>query len=209
MSGMQKLTIYSPETGARVSAGFNPKELSYDKDAGWSEDSDGFGADMQAMQFTNGKSIKISVELFFDKYESGGDVRGDVQTLLSFAMVDKKLQRPPIVTILWGRNIVLSSSELMGVVQSVNTKYTMFLPNGTPCRATCTVSFVQAREVSVKGESSTTTTTVDLTPKECNSDQTKQIVDQGGDPVEDFNQRFTVSSSTSTKANEDSSSSNS
>ena len=42
------------------------------------------------------------------------------------------------------------SSGLADVVEKVGVKYTMFLPDGTPCRATVTMSFKEASALSFK-----------------------------------------------------------
>lgn len=49
------------------------------------------------------------------------------------------------VFIIWG-----TLPEFAGVIESVSTKYTMFLPNGTPVRATCTLRFKEADRASFK-----------------------------------------------------------
>ena len=46
--------------------------------------------------------------------------------------VDSGLQRPPVCVFTWGRG-----SSFQGVVEGVAVGYTMFLPDGTPVRATC------------------------------------------------------------------------
>ena len=57
---------------------------------------------------------------------------------------DKK--RPPKVGVRWG---VGKLPEFQGVIESVATKYTMFLPDGTPVRATCRVTIREASHLSV------------------------------------------------------------
>jgi hypothetical protein len=39
--------------------------------------------------------------------------------------------------------------EFQGVIESVSTNYTMFLPDGTPVRATCRVAIREASHLSV------------------------------------------------------------
>lgn len=47
--------------------------------------------------------------------------------------------RPPLVTFTWGGLQVFE-----GVIESLNVKYTMFLPDGTPTRATVTLRMKEA-----------------------------------------------------------------
>jgi hypothetical protein len=56
-------------------------------------------------------------------------------------------KRPPKVGVKWADGAL---PEFLGVVESVGTKYTMFLPDGTPVRATCTVSIKEANSLSFK-----------------------------------------------------------
>ncbi len=148
---VKKICIMSLETGAKIYAGYNPKELSFDKKATWTDEPCGTPVDYANLQFTNGTAITMTVELLFDSYEADSqDVRPTIQSLLSLAMVDKKLKRPPLVTVVWGDNdMILSSGRFTGVVEGVTTKYTMFTSAGIPCRATASVSLKQADTVSV------------------------------------------------------------
>src|SRR5262249_5015639 len=50
------------------------------------------------------------------------------------------LTRPPLCTFTWGSNMPV----FKGVVEDLAVKYTMFLPDGTPCRATATLSMKQS-----------------------------------------------------------------
>lgn len=138
------------ENGLTCLAMLNPKELAYSKSVGWAEQA-GTGRDFPDLQFTAGKSITISLELMFDRYEEKGDVRKDTDTLLKMALRDEGLHRPPKVEVSWGGDIFQGGFE--GVVESVKVRYTMFEVNGTPCRAVATVGLKQAGGVSPSGNS--------------------------------------------------------
>lgn len=147
-NGLAKVMIVSLEGGPDITAEFNPKELSFSKSVGWSDDSQGTGTDFPALQFTAGKAIKLSVELLFDKFEESGDVRGIVQSVMKLALIRDDLKRPPMVQLIWGSSDVLfTGGNFTGVVTDVTTKYTMFLNDGVPCRAVVSVSLTQAVSV--------------------------------------------------------------
>ncbi|MCL2325078.1 MAG: hypothetical protein FWC40_01040 [Proteobacteria bacterium] len=150
---MSKMAIHSMETGIQIEADFNPRELSFTKPVGWSDDNAGISTNFPSLQFTAGKAITMSVELLFDRYEQEQDVRPIIGDLMQLTLVDENLGRPPLVMALWNgndRNLYNGpGGEFTGVVDSVATKYTMFLPDGRPCRATATVALKQATEVSV------------------------------------------------------------
>ncbi len=151
MSKFKKIAIQSldPECPVKIEADFNPKELSFEKSAGWTEESGGKGLDFPNLQFTNGKAIKMSVELLFDAYEKDTkDVRPVITNLMQLVHVCEPLERPPVVQVVWNSSDVLfNGGKFIGVVESISTKYTMFTSDGIPCRATATISMTQADKI--------------------------------------------------------------
>jgi Contractile injection system tube protein len=149
--GSAKLTITSLEGTDKLVAQYNPKEVKVDKTVLWSKTKTSTG-DRPELEFTSAEGRTMSFELFFDTYEAGTDVEGlYVSKLLALAMVmdtngaeDKK--RPPRVKVQWGTGDL----HFDGVIESVSVKYTMFLPAGTPVRATCTVKLKEASRASFK-----------------------------------------------------------
>jgi len=148
-----KLSIYSVE-GPRVvvTAMFNPKEIAIDKAVPWTKSPQSKG-DQPSLEFSSADGAVMSFELLFDTYEAGTNVHtGFIEKLLTLALVqdptgpeDKK--RPPKVTVKWG---VGKLPEFQGVIESVSVKYTMFLPDGTPVRASCRVTIREASHLSVR-----------------------------------------------------------
>lgn len=151
-AAQSKVTIIGLDNGVTVTAQYNPKELSVDKSIPWSKHKDS-KSDQPHMEFSGAEGRSMSFELMFDTYETATDVHAThVAPLLSLAMVmdpngaeDKK--RPTRVKVIWGAG-VLPAFE--GVIESVGTKYTMFLPSGMPVRATCTVKIKEASRASFK-----------------------------------------------------------
>ena len=148
----QKLTIYSVE-GTRnvVTAMFNPKEIQIDKSVPWTKSPQSKG-DRPSLEFSSADGRVMSFELMFDGFETGTNVHTTfVDNLMKLALVqdsngaeDKK--RPPKVAVKWGEGKL---PEFQGVIESVSTNYTMFLPDGTPVRATCHVTIREASHLSV------------------------------------------------------------
>ncbi len=122
-----------PEVGGPISAMFNPKELSFSKSTKW-EAQISNGMDAPRQQWNNGDAASLSFELFFDRYEDNASVQGDVQRLVSLTISKGELHRPPFVRFVWG------GISFLGVVEKVDVRFTMFLPNGSPCRATANVA---------------------------------------------------------------------
>ncbi len=148
-----KLTIYSVEgPKIEVVAMYNPKELSVDKSTPWTKAPNSKG-NVPDLEFTSAEGRSMSFELLFDTYEIGGNVHTMfVANLVKLSMVrnpdgSEEEKRPPKVGVKWANGAL---PEFLGVIESVGTKYTMFLPDGTPCRATCNVKVKEASSLSFK-----------------------------------------------------------
>lgn len=153
--GLVKIAIVVIDGSSKgaITAQFNPQELSFSKNVGWSDDNLGLGTDFPGLMFTSGQAITLSLELLFDGYETGDDIRPDVKRIVNLCHVDASLHRPPMVELKWGDNDVLGIGRVFrGVVDSATAKYTMFTSAGIPCRASVTVALKQADTVSYKRE---------------------------------------------------------
>ena len=148
-----KFSIYSVEgPKIEVTAMYNPKELQVDKSVPWAK-SPKSKADQPDLEFTSAEGRSMSFELMFDTYETGKNVHTEfVDNLIKLTLV-QDLKRPPKVGVKWGSGKL---PEFQGVIESVSTKYTMFLPDGTPVRATCHVKIKEASSVAVKKSRATT-----------------------------------------------------
>jgi Contractile injection system tube protein len=88
----------------------------------------------------------------FDSFESGSDVHATfVASLMKLAMVQdpdgaEERKRPPKVAVRRGG---AKLPDFEGVIESISTKYTMFLPDGTPVRATCRLAIREAGRLGV------------------------------------------------------------
>lgn len=143
---LQKLKIFVEErpdtyntTGFEVL--FNPGELKLDKTANWSRVATA-GRDTARSTFTNGEPFSLTLDLFFDTYESGEDVRKHTGRIVDLVTVQGHLHRPPRCKMAWGKN---DFGGLQWALQSVNQRFTLFLPNGWPVRATLSCSFKEWR----------------------------------------------------------------
>jgi nucleoid-associated protein YgaU len=120
---------------------FNPNEFSISKSASWSRTPQRGAAGAAMPQFTGSEPASLSLEVFFDASEaSSPKVAKDVQRLLDTVTPLQKTisadrPSPPWVVFGWGKFM-----SFVAIVKSVNAKYTMFLPDGTPIRATATLT---------------------------------------------------------------------
>jgi Contractile injection system tube protein len=123
---------------------YNPEQYSVEKSAEWHRPQASGAQSTPPPQYVSGNPAKVSMEIFFDAFEDpAGDVSGDVDTLFAWTKpcpptIDNGLPQPPLLAFQWGASSVLS--DFQGFLRSVSARYTMFRSDGTPVRATCSIS---------------------------------------------------------------------
>ncbi len=123
---------------------YNPSELSTSKSANWHRPTTNSAKTATQPQFAGVQAQSVQMEIFFDEYEDLlGDVSDDVKTLFEWtkptpSSLRKNLPNPPILAFEWGSNKVLAGFQ--GYLSKVSAKYTMFRADGTPIRATASIS---------------------------------------------------------------------
>lgn len=113
---------------------FNPTEYDVDSSVQYNEQ-EVPGYTSPVTQFVNGSADTLSMELFFDRYEAGEDVRQDVEKIEGLLELDDKRHAPPVLRVAW------AELQFTCVLESANTTYTLFMPDGTPARARTNVTF--------------------------------------------------------------------
>jgi nucleoid-associated protein YgaU len=136
---LAKLTIV-PEIGIPVVALFNPQQMSISKTVNWRRVAVA-ESDVTRAQFTHGEPAVLNLELFFDTYEAGLDVRLLTRQLESLATVQGhgSIHRPPICKLVWGTQGVFFE----GVLTALTQTFTMFLATGAPVRARLDCTFTE------------------------------------------------------------------
>ncbi len=143
---MPKAFIENLDTGERISVLFNPKEYSISKSNYW-QSYRTTGANLPSTTFATGQPATMRVELFFDTYEEKMDVRRHTNKIAR--RMEVKIQeegegrklRPPKVKFHWGL-----SWTFKAVITHMTQNFTLFLPTGTPVRATVDVTFQQIED---------------------------------------------------------------
>ena len=166
---LHKLTIYYERGGRRqqgsVEALFNPGEISLTRSTLWEQQQTaGWGGPSGAaveQEFRSLQAEGFSIELFFDTYGSrsgavtsaaaasflpaspatrgqSSDVRQYTDQIAKLIEVDTELHRPPVCDLRWGVFDIFT-----GVLTSLNQRFTLFLDDGTPVRATLTCDFTE------------------------------------------------------------------
>ncbi len=120
---------------------FNPKELSIQKSAKWERKPARNAKKASAPEFTGADPCKLTLEMFFDASDTErGSVVEPVEALFRCCVPTEGTQQnkkavPPLVQLSWGTIV-----SFPAFITSVQAKYTLFAPDGTPIRATCSVS---------------------------------------------------------------------
>jgi len=145
-----KAQIQSIEEKAEnaVECMFNPKEYTFTKKNSWSAPKNK-GGNVPEYEFGGGEPASLTLQLFFDTFETGEDVRAKyTDAVWKLMMVDEQLRdrtsqkaRPPRVRFQWGH-----AWSFDAVIMSITQKFTLFGKDGTPLRATLDVTFQQVKD---------------------------------------------------------------
>lgn len=140
---------------------FNPTEYAVEYGASFQE-TPVPGLSNPILQFVNGTAEMLTMDLLFDTYTDGGgrDVSEDTQQFISLLAIDADTHAPPRVEFKWG------VFAFRAVVEKISQRFTMFLGDGTPVRATLSVTFKQYRTIAEQLEN----------PRRNSADKTKQRV---------------------------------
>jgi len=128
---------------------FNPTEYSFERTNSYKATAvPGLGTPL--LQFVNGESDQLSMELFLDDYtdpdgptslqqREKDPLAKRLRDLTKLLEIDRDLHAPPPVRFNWG------PLEFRAVIEKLGRKVTMFHPDGSPARATLSVSFKEYR----------------------------------------------------------------
>jgi hypothetical protein len=124
--------------GEFVEVLFNPTEYSLEISNNFQASAPP-GLNNPILQFVNGNSDSLSMELFFDTWTDGdrADVSQLTDLIAGLVRIDADTHAPPRVEFRWGLLV------FKAVIEKLSQRFTMFLPDGTPVRATLNVSFKQ------------------------------------------------------------------
>ena len=127
---------------------YNPSTVKWSIKAKWDDASDS-GSDSSSKTFagSDGRQVTLS-NIWFDTVETRENVRTEY-----IDRVERLIQRdnegdhsPPYVLFIWGAFLPEADDYNSPTfkVESVDVEYKMFLPNGTPVRALCSISLTEA-----------------------------------------------------------------
>ena len=140
---VEKATITNLTTGELIPAMFNPGEYSLDLGNTFAEIGIP-GLRTPPIQYVRGNSRSLKMELFFDTSDRREDVRSRTRQITALLENDPTIHAPPILLFSWG------GMNFKAVLESVGQRFTLFTEDGTPVRATLTVSFKEYEAVEIE-----------------------------------------------------------
>ncbi|HYG47488.1 MAG TPA: LysM peptidoglycan-binding domain-containing protein [Allosphingosinicella sp.] len=137
-----KIVVLEGGNPGEVDVLFNPSEYSLEIANNYSQSSPP-GLSNPILQFVNGQAQTLAMDLYFDTYTDGGGADVSLLTgrFADMLKIDGHLHAPPRVEFRWG---VLA---FKAVIEKLSQRFTMFLSDGTPVRATLNVSFKQYKTI--------------------------------------------------------------
>lgn len=145
-AALAKAEIIDTASGESYPVMFNPEELKLDQGNSFAEIGIP-GLNTPPVQYVRGRARTLAMDLFFDTYETGGDVRAHTGPIVR--LLDKRpdTHAPPVLL------FSLGSFQFRCVLVDANQRFTMFLRNGTPVRSSLSVRFQEyvPTDVEVRG----------------------------------------------------------
>jgi len=133
------IQIVAGQGGAPIEVLFNPNEYRLSAANQFAEIAVP-GLEAPPIQYVRGTARTLAMQLFFDTYESGTDVRDYTSQIASLLDADPDLHAPPICLFNWG------NLSFQGVLERAEQRFTLFFPSGIPARATMDVTFKEFSE---------------------------------------------------------------
>jgi hypothetical protein len=171
---LEKATIEvldGSKAGSKITVLFNPSEYTIERANTYKANSIP-GLSGPLLHFINGEADVLSMELFLDDFTDppkpgGKTVKQRIDEIANLLEIDGELHAPPHVRFVWGQ------LTFKAIFEKLSRKITLFLPDGTPARATLNVSFKEYK----------TLPELVNEPKRQSSDKSKRRVIVGSDSL--------------------------
>jgi hypothetical protein len=139
---LAKAHIIDTSTGASHPVMYNPEELKFEQGNTFAEVGVP-GLNAPPLQYVRGKARVLTMELFFDSYEVGTDVRNSTGPIVRLLDRQPLTKAPPVLLFSLGR------LQFRCVLVDAGQRFTMFLRDGTPVRSTMSVRLQEYVDVDV------------------------------------------------------------
>ena len=138
-----------PET-TRLVFMYNPAEITTSKSATWNRPQARGARSANRPEFAGAGPQNVQLEITFDAWDTpDADVTASVKTLFEWTKptpnsITRHLPRPPMLGFEWGSSRVFEGYRCF--LKTVQARYTLFKPDGTPVRATCQITLEEIPE---------------------------------------------------------------
>jgi hypothetical protein len=131
---LAKATIFDTESGRGIPVMYNPEEIRLEQGNVFAEVGIP-GLDSPPVQYVRGRARTLVMDLFFDTFEAGADVRAFSNQVVALLQTHPRTKAPPVLVFSMGQ------FQFRCVLVEAGARYTMFLRDGTPARAVLSVRF--------------------------------------------------------------------
>jgi hypothetical protein len=142
---LAKALVMNTVTGESFPVMYNPEELKLEQGNTFAELAIP-GLNTPPVQYVRGKPRTLSMDLFFDTYETGEDVRTYMGQIVRLLDKLPQTQAPPILLFSMGR------FQFQCVLVDAAQRFTMFQRDGTPVRAILSARFQEYVRVDIQME---------------------------------------------------------
>jgi nucleoid-associated protein YgaU len=138
-----KAVLIDTTSGAAHPVMYNPEELKFEQGNQFAEVGIP-GLRASPVQFVRGKNRVLTMELFFDTYETGEDVRAHTAPIVALLDIQPRTMAPPVLL------FSLGQVQFRCVLTDAGQRFTMFGRDGTPVRSTMSVRLQEYADVSLE-----------------------------------------------------------
>jgi nucleoid-associated protein YgaU len=144
MAKLEKAIIINTVTNETITAMYNPEEFKLDQGNTFAEVGIP-GLNAPPIQYVRGRARTLTMDLFFDTYEREPkqDVRLYTNQVVNLLNTLPQTKAPPVLLFSMGR------FNFECVLVDAGQRFTMFLRDGTPVRATLSVRFQEYVRVEI------------------------------------------------------------
>lgn len=140
---LSKAVILNTDTGERIPVMFNPEQYSLEEGNNFAEIGIP-GLQSPPIQYVRGKARTLSMELLFDTYERGEDVRAYSGRIVGLLAKLPQTSAPPVLLFTMGQ------LAFRCVLVDASQRFVMFKRDGTPVRAMVTVRFLEYEPLEIE-----------------------------------------------------------
>jgi hypothetical protein len=140
---LAKATLIDTSTGVGHQVMYNPEELKVEQGNQFAEVGIP-GLNASPLQYVRGKNRVLTMELFFDTYETGEDVRAHTAPIVALLDIRPQTMAPPVLL------FSLGQLQFRCVLTDAGQRFTMFDRDGTPVRSTMSVRLQEFADVALE-----------------------------------------------------------